>query len=194
MPFPEPQHSGHVFLGYRGVSIKHYLIDPGTKAIKYNPPPPGVTGAAQLGAGVYIVNNLRTAADYAKDSAWNCYCNNFKNKNVDDDKARLSFEHNTWKNWGRIHAVFMPEQKYHSQYSEILDFSHVNIDKTGDFIWDNMRNSYNLYNKSRTSISRASGLKTQLFDDIQTIIYPPHTGALFIKDITEEAAKYLDSD
>lgn len=191
MPFPEPSHAGHTFLGYRGVSKGHFLIDPNNKAIKYNPPPPAIAGATQLGAGVYVTTNLRDAQDYAQDSAWNFYCNKFKSKAKlrDDEAARLVFEKSkTWMKWGEIHAVFMPTQKVESDRAPIADFSHVNIDRMGEYVGANMM-SY--VNRNRDKIS---GVKSGLFDHTQTVIYPPHTAALYVKNITKEASEYLDNE
>ncbi|NHR07058.1 hypothetical protein HA052_17855 [Chromobacterium haemolyticum] len=68
MTFPTPSHSGHVFIGYRGVSKKHFFIDQ-TKSIRYMPPPAHAMGASQLGAGIYITDSVEIALDYAQDSA-----------------------------------------------------------------------------------------------------------------------------
>jgi hypothetical protein len=187
MPFPEPTHTNHTFLGYRGVSRKHFFIA-NTKAIRYTPPPKAIAGASQLGDGVYVVSHVQEAIDYALDSAWNYYCNVFKSKDVNDSTARATFEQERWKQWGRVHAVFVPDAKFNSNKFPLADFSHVNIDRTGDFVAKNMM----------TFIARRPkqtwALKTQLFDKIQTIIYPPHTAALFVKDITEEAWEWYKAN
>jgi len=179
MPFPQPTHTNHTFLGYRGVSKGHFFIEK-NKAIRYTPPPPAIAGATQLGVGVYVVSHVREALDYALDSAWNYYCNKFKSKDADDAKARKTFEQEHWKQWGRVHAVFVANAKFNSTKSQFSDFSHVNIDRTGSFIAENMMNFI------ARSPEPIWALKTQLFDKMQTIIYPPHTATLLINDITEE--------
>lgn len=191
MPFPEPTHPGHTFLGYRGVSKRHFFIDTNNKAIKYNPPPPAVAGATQLGAGVYVTTHLRDAQDYAQDSAWNYYCSKFKSKSKyqDDGEARDTFtKSKTWMQWGEIHAVFMPTAKFNSEKASIADFSHVNVDKMGDFV------GANLLNYVSQNGGKISGVKSGLFEHIQIVIYPPHTASLFIKNITKEASDYLDRE
>ncbi len=179
MPFPQPTHSGHTFLGYRGVSKKHYIVEKNS-TIKYTPPPPAIVGASQLGAGVYVVSDVGAALDYALDSAWNYYCSKFKSKDVDDDEARKTFDQEAWKQWGNVHAVFVPDEKFNSNKADFADFTHVNIDRTGNFIFDNMKAAMSRNPKPTWA------LKTQLADQIQTIIYPPHTAALFVKDVTDE--------
>lgn len=181
--FP-PSHAGHTFLGYRGVSMRHFTVG-ANKAIAYRTPPADVAGAAQLDAGVYVTSILRDALDYALDSAWNLHSSKYKSVDVDDDNARGIFERGRWTLNGRIHAVFMPTAKYESSKAQLADFSHVNIDRTGDFIRDNMMN---YVQKNRDSIW---GVKTQLFGGFQTVIYPPHIGSLFVMDITDDAVKHL---
>lgn len=184
MPFPSPQHAGHTFLGYRGVSNAHFYVGD-AKSIRYTPPPPAVAGDVQLGQGVYVTDNPRTAMEYAQDSAWNYYCNQFRDKNVEDDVARKVFEGQEWTKWGRVHAVFLPTNKYSSEKAVMADFTHVNIDKMGDFVRSNMM-SFRNQNKSKIY-----GIKTQLYDrDTQTIVYPPHTRPLYMKDVTDAVWQY----
>jgi len=180
MPFTQPTHTNHTFLGYRGVSNKHFSIE-SNKAIRYLPPPPEIEGASQLGAGVYLVSNVRTAIDYAKDSSWNYYCSRYKSVSVEDNVKRARFEQEAWKLHGRVHAVFVTNAKYNSDKHNFADFSHINIDRLGNFSWNNIQAAIKRNPKSTWA------LKTQLFTDIQTIVYPPHTNGLFVKDITKEA-------
>lgn len=179
--FQQPTHANHTFLGYRGVSNKHFIVD-SAKAIRYTPPPAAIAGAAQLGQGVYVASDTGLALDYALDSAWNQYCNSFKSKAKlqDDADARRQFEQSgQWKQWGRVHAVFVPTAKFESSNIGLADFSQINIDRQGAFVQDNMN----------AAIARDPkptwGVKTQLFDKFQTVIYPPHTGGLFVRDITD---------
>ncbi|WP_337882939.1 hypothetical protein [Chromobacterium haemolyticum] len=141
MTFPIPPHAGHVFIGYRGVSKKHFFIDQ-TKLIRYIPPPTHAMGASQLGAGIYVTDSVEMALDYAQDSAWNLYCGSFKNKNIDDHGARFTFEKTQCRKCGQVHAAFILTSKFNNTQDGIADFTYVNIDRSGSFIWDNIKSYY----------------------------------------------------
>lgn len=179
--FSEPAHPNHKFLGYRGVSKLHFFVDQ-TQKIIYKTPPAAVAGSAQLGGGVYVTSDVRLALDYALDSAWNAYCSRFTSKDPEGD--RTVFYQEQWMQWGCVHAVFVPNAKYESDKATFADFSQVNIDRTGQFVHANMM----------ARVSRIKppvwALQTQLFENLQTIIYPPHTGALVAKDITNDVWKW----
>lgn len=183
--FVQPTHTNHTFLGYRGVSRRHFVVE-NNKMIRYIPPPADIAGSYQLGRGVYVTSDVGKALDHAYDSAWEYYCSLHKDmsKYKDDSEVRKRFESQQWLQYGNVHAVFMPTAKVESVHQTMMDFSQINIDRQGDFVHRNMMAAIKREKKP------IFALTTQYVHALQTIIYPPHTSALFVKDITTDVVEW----
>jgi hypothetical protein len=205
MSFDPPPHPGHSFVGFRGTSRAHYFIDK-NQSIRYQRPPAEMTGSSQLGAGIYVTDSLSLALDYAQDQAWNLHVSRSKKRkerqriaeqNADRrileevTRERDAFNVQQWRSYGRIHAVYIPVNKL-DRYS-IADFGHVNYDKGDDAF--KARNADAFVRKNETTLigltTEYARSATDNVTQLQTIIYPPHTGSLYVKDVTDEAVSYL---